>query len=134
MEQETVLPKRLVSYIHDVGVRALDHLADSVDHNGAAGPETSPDAVQTLAGHWRSMPEAQKQVFVDKVAAAVVEVVAASTLLPVGLKLGKKAAKSARKVLKRRTKALRKSVKALTADSTPKKAKKKVKKAVVAKV
>lgn len=133
MEQETVLPRRLVSYIHDVGVRALDRLADTVDHNGAA-EGTWRGAVQTLVGHWRSMPEAEKQVFVDKVAAAVVEVVAASALLPAGLKLGKKAAKSARKVLKRRTRALRKSVKAVTADETPKKAKKKVKKAAQAKV
>ncbi len=119
MEAETVLPKRLVAYIHDVGVRALDHLADNVEHNGAGGE----DAVHKLVGHWRSMPEAEKQEFVDKVAAAVVEVVAASTLLPVGLKLGKKVAKSARKVIKKRSKALRKSVKALTA-KTGKKAKK----------
>lgn len=129
MEPETVLPKRLVSYIHDVGVRALDHLAGTVEHNGAG----TEGAVHTLVGHWRSMPEAEKQDFVDKVAAAVVEVVAATTLLPVGLKLGKKAAKSARKVLKKRTKALRKSVKALTASDKPKKGKK-AKKAAEAKV
>jgi hypothetical protein len=89
MEQETaVLPKRLVNYIHDVGVRALDHLAES-----------------------------DKQEFVDKVATAVVEAVAASALLPLGLKAGKKAVKSARKVLKKRTKALRKSGKKLAASS-----------------
>lgn len=123
MDVETVLPKRLVDYIHDVGVRALDHLADTVEHNGAG----SEGAVQTLVGHWRAMPEAEKQDFVDRVATAVVEVVAASTLLPVGLKLGKKVAKSARKVIKKRTKALRKSVKALTAK--PEKKGKKAKKA-----
>lgn len=105
MDQETVLPKRLVTYIHDVGVRALDHLADTGDGH---------EAVQPLVGHWRSLSDADKQQFVDKVAAAVVEVIAASALLPVGRKIGKKAAKSARKVLKKRTKTLRKSVKALT--------------------
>ena len=127
MEGETVLPKRLVAYIHDVGVRALDHLADTVEHNGAG----TEGAVRSLVGHWRSMTEAEKQEFVDKVAAAVVEVVAASTLLPVGLKLGKKVAKSARKVIKKRSKALRKSVKELTAKTgeTAKKGKKKAKKA-----
>ncbi len=119
MDQETVLPKRLVSYIHDVGVRALDHLADSA--NGHA-------AVEPLVGHWRSLSEADKQQFVDKVAGAVVEVIAASALLPLGIKAGKKAVKSARKVLKKRTKALRKSVKALGKEKTktatkPKKAK-----------
>ena len=123
MEAETVLPKRLVAYIHDVGVRALDHLADSVEHNGAGGE----GGVHKLVGHWRAMPEAEKQDFVDKVAAAVVEVVAASTLLPMSLKL-KKVAKSARKVIRKRSKALRKSVKALSA-KTVKKGKKKVKKA-----
>ncbi len=117
MEAEAVLPKRLVAYIHDVGVRALDHLADAGNHDGEG-------AVQTLVNHWRTMSEPEKQVFVDKVAAAVVEVVAASTLLPVGLKRGKKAAKSARKVLKKRTKAMRKSVKELSADTAPKKEKK----------
>ena len=105
MEQETILPKRLVAYIHDVGVRALDHLADTAD-----GQAT----VQPLVEHWRALTEIDKQQFVDKVAASVVEAIAASALLPVGIKLGKKAAKSARKVLKKRTKALRKSVKALS--------------------
>jgi hypothetical protein len=123
MGVETALPKRLIDYIHDVGVRALDHLADNVEHNGAG----SEGAVHNLVGHWRAMAEAEKQEFVDKVAAAVVEVVAASAMLPVGLKLGKKVAKKARKVIKKRTKALRKSVKALTA-KPDKKAKKKLKK------
>ena len=100
MEAETILPKRLVAYIHDVGVRALDHLAETADGNGA---------VQSLVGHWRTMPEAEKQEFVDHVAAAVVEVVAASTLLPVGRKRGKKAVKSARKVIRKRSKALKAS-------------------------
>jgi hypothetical protein len=123
MDQETVLPKRLVNYIHDVGVRALDHLADTADGNAA---------VQPLVGHWRSLTEADKQEFVDKVAASVVEIIAASALLPVGIKAGKKAAKSARKVLKKRAKALRKSVKALSKDKKPQKAKKGKKKADVA--
>ena len=114
MEQETILPKRLVAYIHDVGVRALDHLADTADGHAA---------VQPLVGHWRELSDADKQEFVDKVAASVVEAIAASALLPVGIKIGKKAAKSARKVLKKRTKALRKSVKALSKDGE-KKAKK----------
>jgi hypothetical protein len=128
MEAETVLPKRVVSYLHDVGVRALDHLADSVEHNGAG----TEGAVYKLVGQWRSMADGEKQEFVDKVAAAVVEVVAASALLPVGLKLGKKVAKSARKVIKKRAKAMRKSVKALTAKKVKKG--KKVRKAVEASV
>ena len=125
MDQETVLPKRLVAYIHDVGVRALDHLADAGDGHAA---------VQPLVGHWRSLTDADKQEFVDKVAASVVEAIAASALLPVGIKMGKKAAKSARKVLKKRTKALRKSVKALTkkTETKAKKTTKKVKKAAEA--
>lgn len=114
MEQETVLPKRLVAYIHDVGVRALDHLADTADGNGA---------VQPLVGQWRTMSDSDKQEFVAKVAASVVEAIAASALLPVGTKAGKKAAKSARKVLKKRTKALRKSVKALSKKKKDKKPK-----------
>ena len=101
MEQETNLPKRLTAYIHDVGVRALDHLANSGDEDRS---------VQPLVGHWRSLTNEDKQMFVDKVAASVVEAIAASALLPTGVKQGKKAAKSARKVLRKRTKALRKTV------------------------
>jgi hypothetical protein len=111
MEQETILPKRLVAYIHDVGVRALDHLADSADGHAAVEP---------LVGHWKTLSEAAKQEFVDKVAASVVEVIAATALLPAGVKAGKKVAKSARKVLKKRAKALRKSVKELGKDAVKK--------------
>ena len=120
MEQETILPKRLVTYIHDVGVRALDHLADTADGHAS---------VQPLVTHWRSLTDADKQAFVGKVAASVVEAIAASALLPVGKKMGKKAARSARKVLKKRTKALRKSVKALS-KTTKQKSKKKVEEAL----
>src|ERR1700737_394528 len=121
MVPENVLPKRLVDYIHDMGVRALDNLADNVK------PETAePGAVNTLVDHWKSMSTNDKERFVDRVATSVVEVVAASALLPVGLKAGKKAAKSARKAIKRRSKALKKSAK-LLAKGNGKAAKKKAK-------
>ena len=38
MNAETILPRRLVVYIHDVGVKALDHLADNV--KGAESHQT----------------------------------------------------------------------------------------------
>ena len=123
MNAETILPKRLVVYIHDVGVKALDHLADNV--KGAQS-----DAVQTLVDHWKAMSKNDKEQFVDRVATSVVEVVAASALLPVGLKLGKKAVKKARKAIKRRAKALRKSAKRMARSiGDGKAAKKKQKKA-----
>jgi hypothetical protein len=115
---ETILPKRLVVYIHDVGVKALDHLADNV--KGAQS-----DAVQTLVDHWKAMSKNDKEQFVDRVATSVV---AASALLPVGLKLGKKAVKKARKAIKRRAKALRKSAKRMARSSGDGKATKKKKK------
>ncbi len=121
MNAETILPKRLVVYIHDVGVKALDHLADNV--KGAQS-----DAVQTLVDHWKAMSKNDKERFVDRVATSVVEVVAASALLPVGLKLGKKAVKKARKAIKRRAKALRKSAKRMARSSGDGKAAKKKKK------
>ena len=110
MNAESILPKRLVVYIHDVGVKALDHLADNV--RGAQS-----DAVQTLVDHWKAMSKNDKEQFVDRVATSVVEVVAASALLPVGLKLGKKAVKKARKAIKRRAKALRKRAKRMARSS-----------------
>lgn len=103
-DPRALLPKRVVNYIHDIGVRSLDNLAASVAAD-------SPAAVRKLTDDWKSMSTTDKQQFVDRVATSVVEVVAASALLPVGLKLGKKAAKSARKAIKRRRRALEKSAK-----------------------
>jgi histone H1/5 len=104
------LPKKLASYIHDTGTRALDHLAENVPPpaEGAA-----PDALQILLASWRSMTTPQKDDFVDRVSASVGEVIAASATLPVGVKTGTKAMKSARKVLKKSARTLKKNAKAV---------------------
>jgi hypothetical protein len=102
------LPKKLASYIHDTGLRALDHLAESV-----AQPEegAGADALQSLLAHWRSMTPEQKDDFVTRVALSIGEVIAASALLPMGVKVGKKAVKSAKKVLKKSAKTIKKGAK-----------------------
>lgn len=122
MDTENVLPKRLVNYIHEMGVRALDNLATKVEPASGDGPP----AVHTLVEHWKSMSKDDKEKFVDRVATSVVEVVAASALLPAGVKLGKKAAKAARKAIKRQSKALKKTATKLV--DGVRKAKKKSKK------
>lgn len=114
------LPKKLASYIHDTGLRALDHLAESIPADG-----TAPEALQTLVGHWRAMAPEQKEDFVHRVALSVGEVIAASALLPLGVKVGKKAVRSAKKVLRKSAKTIKKNAKA----AKPKKAKKTKKKA-----
>jgi len=106
VENKNKLPKRAVAYIHDMGVRALDHLSENFS-------EDSPAAVQTLVGHWKSMNAEEKSDFVSRVATSVVEVVAASAALPVGLKLGKKVVKATSKVIRKKTKKLKKEVKKL---------------------
>jgi hypothetical protein len=120
---DSLLPKKLASYIHETGLRALDHLAENV-----AQPEegAEPDALQTLLGHWRAMTPEQKENFVTSVSTSVGEVIAASALLPIGIKVGKKAVKSAKKILKKSARTLKKNAK--TAKKTAK-AQKKVKKA-----
>jgi len=118
-----MLPKKLASYIHETGLRALDHLAQS---NAGAPESTAPEALQTLLGQWRSMSAEQKDDFVTKVAASVGEVIAASALLPIGIKVGKKAVKSAKKVLRKSAKTLKKNARA--AKKIEKAAKKNVKK------
>lgn len=115
MDSNAILPKRLVSYIHDTGVRALDNLAE----NAPAGE----GALQNLVQQWKGMSKQEKEQFVDGVASSVIEVIAASALLPLGAKLGRKAVKSAKKAIKRRKKALKKKV------ASAKKAKKKSPKA-----
>ena len=112
VKSENLLPKRLVGYIHEMGVRALDHLADTMERPlspQASGEQpASPGAVHALIDRWTAMTTEQKEEFVEKVAASVIEVVAASAALPFGLKLGKQAAKATKKVLKRKTKKFRK--------------------------
>ena len=117
MEPKELLPKRLVRYIHETGVRSLDHLAETVD--GSAS-----NAVQTLVGHWRAMSTEEKESFVEKVATSVVEVVAASAALPLGLKLSKKAAKAAKKAIRKQTKKIRKAAQGRTKAKPKAKAKK----------
>jgi hypothetical protein len=113
VEAEEKLPKRVVTYIHEMGVRALDHLASSVELPPAPpeGEAAAPNAVQTLVTHWTAMSKDDKEHFVEMVAESVVAVVAASAALPLGLKLGKKAVKATRKVLKKQTKRIRKASK-----------------------
>jgi len=107
MEPKDLLPKRVVRYIHDMGVRSLDHLADNFESSTAAG--AAPDAVRNLVSQWKSLSTDDKEKFVELVAASVVEVIAASAALPLGLKLGKKAAKAATKVIRKQTKKIRKA-------------------------
>ena len=99
-----VLPKRVVGYIHEMGVRSLDHLAENFS-------DDSPEAVKTLVNQWKAMATEEKQDFVGRVAASVVDVVAASAALPVGLKLGKRVAKETGKVIRKKTKRIRKAAK-----------------------
>ena len=127
LEAQNVLPKRVVDYIHDMGIRALDHLADTVKKSGspAAAEGAAPNAVETLVNDWKSMSKADKEKFVDSVATSVIEVIAASAVLPVGIRLGKKAVKATKKMIKKRTKKLRKAAKAALAARKDRKAKKK---------
>jgi hypothetical protein len=126
LDAQNVLPKRVVDYIHDMGIRALDHLADNVKKSGSPTAEGgAPNAVETLVNDWKSMSKTDKEQFVDSVASSVIEVVAASTILPAGIKLGKKAAKATKKMIRKRTKKLRKAAKKALAARKAGKAKKK---------
>ena len=104
MAPKDLLPRRVVNYIHEIGVRALDHLANNIDTPAPAG-------VESLVNSWKSMTMQEKEQFVERVGVSVVEVVAASAALPLGLKLGKKAAKAAKKVIRKQTKRIKKAAK-----------------------
>jgi acyl-CoA reductase-like NAD-dependent aldehyde dehydrogenase len=104
VEKKELLPKRVVGYIHEMGVRSLDHLAENAGEDSSA-------AMKGLIGQWKVMSAEEKEAFIDRVAASVVEVVAASAALPVGLKLGKKVAKATGKVIRKQTKLIRKAAK-----------------------
>jgi len=95
---DTALPKRLASYIHETGRRALDNLTEGLP---SPEEEAAPDALQALIGRWRLMSSEEKEDFVNRVAASVGEVMIEAALLPIGLKAGGKVLRSARKALKR---------------------------------
>ena len=109
MAKDQLLPKRVVRYIQETGVRALDALADRSTTAPAAGARAVPAAVQTMAGHWKAMPTEEKGKFVERVAGSLFEVIAASAALPLGRKVGLKAIKAAGKVIKKQRKRLRKN-------------------------
>jgi hypothetical protein len=125
LDKKNLLPKRVIHYIHDVGVRSLDHLAQGLAAPlPAEGEEPkSASAVQKLVESWKAMSDEEKRGFVDKVATSVVEIVAASAVLPLGLKLGKKAAKATRKVIKKQTKKIKKAAKVASKPKAKPKAK-----------
>lgn len=114
MKVKKSLPRHVVTYVNEVGVRSLDHLAANYEApapaEGAEAP-AGPSAVQSLIEQWKSMAAEEKADFVQAVTTSVVEVIVASAALPLGVKLGARAVKSTRKVIKKKTKALRKAAK-----------------------
>jgi hypothetical protein len=117
MEPEDPLPKRVAHYIQDIGVRALDHLADHIEVAAPAAPpegenaSTAPaNAIQGLVQHWKTMAVGDKEQFVERVGASVMEMIVASATVQRGLKVGKKTVKEAKKAIRKRVKEVRKAV------------------------
>jgi hypothetical protein len=124
-----LLPKRVANYIQDIGVRSLDHLAE---HYEAPALPATPEgenaavpasAIQTLVENWKAMAPEDKELFVERVAASVMEVVVASATLPLGLRQGKKTVKVAKKAIRRQVKKVRKAAKPKKKDQAKKKKK-----------
>jgi hypothetical protein len=110
------LPKRAARYIQDIGVRALDHLADHIEVAAPAAPPEGEkasiapaNAIQGLVQHWKTMATSDKEQFVERVGASVMEMVVASATVQRGLKAGKKTVKEAKKAIRKRVKKVRKS-------------------------
>lgn len=113
------LPKALIAYIEEMGVHALDHLAER--HHTSREEKGAPAAVVALlVEQWQSLSADDKQRFVERVVTSVADVIASSSRLPAGLRIGAKAVKSAAKVMKKQRKALKKEAKALREESSPK--------------
>ena len=109
MAKDQLLPKRVVRYIQETGVKALDALANRSTAAPAATSRPAPAAVQKLAGAWKAMTTEDKEKFVERVAGSLFETIAASAALPLGRKVGLKAIKAAGKVIKKQRKRLRKN-------------------------
>lgn len=104
MAKKRVLSKRVLQYVQENGVRALDALAARPAAASPGRARSVSAAVRTLASHWKGMTLADKERFVERVTASVVEVVAASASLPLGRKIGLKAIKAASKAIRKQRK------------------------------
>ena len=104
--------------IHDTGVRALDALADRSAATPPAGSRTVSAAVHTLAGHWKEMAVEEKEKFVERVTASLVDVIAATASFPLGRKVGVKVLKAAGKAIRKQRKRMKKQ-KAAAAKTLP---------------
>jgi hypothetical protein len=129
MKPQDLLPKRVVNYIQDIGVRTLDHLAARIDSppppvapEGEPPPASPANATQTLVDHWKAMSPAEKEQFVGRVSSSVMEVIVASATLPPALK---KTVKEAKKVIRKRVKEVRKAAAKKKKESPKKKSPKK---------
>ena len=116
MEKEGSFPKRLASYVNETGVHALDRLAAQLGGPAPSAPEGEQvpkhtTALQSLVDQWKMLSADEKERFMERVTASIVEVVLASAALPAGLKAGKKAVKAGRKIIKKQAKRLRKAAK-----------------------
>jgi hypothetical protein len=120
LKSQNLLPKRVVNYIHEIGERTLDHLAEHPRVPKAKGSNGASAAVQSLIDQWKSMTPKDREDLVNRISDSVIEVVAASAMLPLGLKLGKRA-KVTKKILERRAKELRKVTRRASAAGSPKK-------------
>jgi hypothetical protein len=122
LKSQNLLPKRVVAYIQEMGVRTLDHLAErSKAKKASKRNEGATAAVQSLVANWEAMTTEDKEKFVERISASAIEVVAASAALPLGLKQGKRAVKETKKILERRAKELRKVTRRASAAGNPKK-------------
>lgn len=113
---KAMLPHSLRTYVQEVGVQAVDNIAA----RSAEATQTTSEGVRSLVDNWRQRSDDEKKEFVDKLALAVLEIAAATAVVPVGVKQGKKAVKSVRKFIKRRAKALKKSKKKFKDDAKKK--------------
>jgi hypothetical protein len=122
-----LLPKRVANYIQDIGIRSLDHLAEHFEApaspatpEGESASAAPASAIQTLVENWKAMAPADKELFVERVAASVMEVVVASATLPLGLRQGKKTVKEAKKVIRKQVKKVRKAARPKKKDKAKK--------------
>ena len=112
MNGEVTFPKRLIRYVNETGVRALDRLAERAEAPSDARKGTAHQvALAGLVDNWKAMSGEEKERFVGEVTTFVVDAIVASAVLPKSVRLSKKALKKTKKVIEKRMKSLRKASK-----------------------
>jgi hypothetical protein len=83
MPKEKTPPTEFIEFLRDVGVKAVDHLAERVEKREHEAADVKP--LRKIARHWKDMTAAEKHQFFEHVISAAQMVAAAAPAVMAGV-------------------------------------------------